>query len=138
MNDYCKQLFESDFVNFYECAAEEEAQQGDVDDAYSWYSYDLENADEIEQACAKVVSFNGKYTNYYDSATSGSVHRRDWKGSLVTNASTGLSGGAITAIVLVCVNVVALVARLLVGKAKKETVNVPALEEPMYPGGRLS
>jgi len=137
MNDYCKQLFEHDSVNISECAAdEEEVQQGEADDAdnaYSWYTYDMEDADELEQACAKVVSFNGKYTNYYDSATSGSVHTRK-RGSLVTNASTGLSGGAITAIVLVCAAVAGAAVRIL--KDKKEKAS--ALQEPMYQGGQMS
>lgn len=143
MNDYCKQLFEGDAINFGECAAsEEEEQQGEANDAYSWYSYDMEDADEIEEACAKVVSFNGKYTNYYDSAASGSVHTRSKRGSLVKSASTGLSGGVIAAIaaivlLLVCLNIIAVVACLLKNKKEKK-VSAPDLNEPMYPGGRLS
>lgn len=139
MNDYCKQLFEGDAINFGECAAsEEEEQQGEANDAYSWYSYDMEDADEIEEACAKVVSFNGKYTNYYDSAASGSVHTRDWSGSLVksasTGASTGLSGGVIATIVLVC----AVVAGVAVSVLKNKKVSASSLNEPMYQGGQMS
>jgi hypothetical protein len=135
MNDYCKQLFEGDAINFGECAAsEEEEQQGEANDAYSWYSYDMEDADEIEEACAKVVSFNGKYTNYYDSAASGSVHTRSKRGSLVKSASTGLSGGVIATIVLVC----AVVAGVAVSVLKNKKVSASSLNEPMYQGGQMS
>jgi hypothetical protein len=136
MNDYCKQLFEQDAINFNECAAdEEEEQQDEGDDAYNWYSYDVEDADEVEKVCAKIVSFNGVYSNYYDSASSGSVQTRDSKGNLTSSNSTaGLSVGAIVAIALACVIVVGVAARLL----KPRKVKAPALHEPVYDGNRLS
>ncbi|KAK1741704.1 hypothetical protein QTG54_007277 [Skeletonema marinoi] len=136
MNDYCKQLFEQDAINFNECAAdEEEEQQDEGDDAYNWYSYDVEDADEVEKVCAKIVSFNGVYSNYYDSASSGSVQTRDSRGNLTSSQSTtGLSVGAIVAIALACVVVVGVAARLL----KPRKVKAPALHEPVYDGNRLS
>ena len=136
MNDYCKQLFEQDAINFNECAAdEEEEQQDEGDDAYNWYSYDVEDADEVEKVCAKIVSFNGVYSNYYDSASSGSVQTRDSRGNLTSSQSTtGLSVGAIVAIALACVVVVGVAAHLL----KPRKVKAPALHEPVWEGSRLS
>lgn len=145
MNDYCKQLFEDNSVNINQCAAtdEEEGEQDQGDDEYYWYSYDMEDADDAEKVCAKIVSFNGEYSNHYDSAISGTVHTRDRNGNLATSESTNfwttwntpdLSVGAIAAIVVASVVVVVgFAARLL--SSKKETAS---LHEPMYRGGRIS
>lgn len=139
MNDYCKQLFESDLVSFDDCAAQEEVQQQDeTDDEYSWYSYDMEDADGIGDVCAKVASFNGEYSNYYDSAASGSVHSRYRNGKLVIEecATTRMSAGAITAIALACTVVIGATAHLL--RPKTEKMDGSALNEPMYRGGQMS
>eukprot|EP00984_Skeletonema_dohrnii_P004487 scaffold1593_cov154-Skeletonema_dohrnii-CCMP3373.AAC.4 len=139
MNDYCKQLFESDLANFNDCAAEseeEEGQQEETDDAYSWYSYDMEDADEIDQVCAKIASFNGEYSNYYDSATSGSVHSRSRNGDLVKSAAASLSVSAIAAIALACAAVVGAAAYVMGRKTEK--VDGSTLNEPMYRGGQMS
>lgn len=131
MNDYCNQLFEQDIINFNACAADDdEEQQDEGDDAYNWYSYDLEDADELDQVCAKIVSFRGEYSNYYDSASTGSVHTRDRNGNLVSGQSTSpLSVGAIVAIVLACIVVVGVAACLL--KPKRKVKN-PDLHQPVY------
>lgn len=132
MNDYCNQLFEQDSINFNACAADDdyEEQQDEGDDAYNWYNYDLEDADELDQVCAKIVSFGGKYNNYYDSASTGSVHTRNRKGNLVYGQSTSLlSVGAIVAIVLACIFVVGVAAHLL--KPKRRVRN-PDLHQPVY------
>lgn len=139
MNDYCKQLFESDLVSFDDCKAEEvEERQDETDDEYNWYNYDMEDADEIGDVCAKVASFNGEYSNYYDSAASGSVHSRYRNGNLVTEESvtTRMSAGEITAVVLVCAVVIGATAYVL--RPKTEKVDGPALHEPMYQGGQMS
>lgn len=136
MNEYCEQLLEGESVNFQECAADEE-QQDEGDDAYNWYSFDVENADEIEEVCAKVISFNGEYSNYYDSISSGSLHTRDRKGNLVSGEATSLSVGAIVAIVLACVVVVGVASRLLTRSCRRK-VKAPALHEPVYHGNRIS
>jgi hypothetical protein len=139
MNDYCKQLFESDLANFDDCAAdaeEEEGQQDDTDDAYSWYSYDMADGDEIDEVCAKIASFNGEYSNYYDSAASGSVHSRYRNGDLVKSAAASLSAGAITAIALACAVVVGAAAYVL--RRKTEKVDGLDLNEPMHPGSQMS
>ncbi len=130
MNDYCNQLFEQDSINFNACAADDdEEQQAEEDDAYNWYNYDLEDADELDQVCAKIVSFGGEYNNYYDSASTGSVHTRNRKGNLVYGQSTSLSVGAIVAIVLACIFVVGVAACLL--KPKRRKVRNPDLHQPM-------
>jgi len=139
MNDYCKQLFESDLANFDDCAAEseeEEGQQEETDDAYSWYSYDMEDADEIDKVCAKIASFNGEYSNYYDSAASGSVHSRYRNGDLVKSAAVSLSAGAIAAIALACAVVVGAAAYVM--RRKTEKVDGSTLNEPMHPGSQMS
>ncbi len=139
MNDYCTQLFESDLVSFDDCAVEQEEQQQDeADDEYSWYSYDMEDADEIGDVCAKVASFNGDYSNYYDSAASGSVHSRYRNGNLVTeeSATTRITARAITAIALACTVVIGATAHVL--RPKTAIVDDSALNEPMYRGGQMS
>jgi len=139
LNDYCKQLFESDLANFDDCAAEseeEEGQQEETDDAYSWYSYDMEDADEIDQVCAKIASFNGEYSNYYNSAASGSVHSRSRNGDLVKSAAASLSASAIAAIALACAAVVGAAAYVMGRKTEK--VDGSTLNEPMYRGGQMS
>lgn len=131
MNDYCNQLFQQDIINFNQCAAnDDEEQQDEGDDAYNWYNYDLEDADELDQVCAKIVSFAGEYSNYYNSASTGSVHTRDRQGNLVSGQSTkSLSVGAIVAIVLACIFVVGMAACLL--KPKRKVTN-PDLHQPVY------
>ena len=133
MNDYCAQLFEGESINFDECVADEQQQNGG-DDAYNWYSFDMETADEIEEVCAKMVSFNGQYSNYYDSDSSGSIHSRDRNGNLLSGEFTTLSPGAIIAIVLACIIVVGVAARILTPR----NVKAPALHEPVYYGNRIS
>lgn len=130
MNDYCKQLFEREqSVKFSDCAAAEEEEQDEeqeeeeADEDYSWYSYDMEEADDIEETCSKVVSFNGEYTRYYDSSVNGTIHE--------TESSVSVFG--IAAIVVACAAVVGLVARSLT--KKKEPL---LLDEPMYQGGQMS
>lgn len=137
MNDYCQQLFDQDSVNFNECTAddEEEEQQDQGDDAYTFYSYDIEDADDMEEVCAKIVSFNIQYSNYYDSAGSGSPHTRDKNGNLVSSESTSLSVGAIAAIVVACVVDFGAASLLM---PKKKRVKASALHEPVYQGRQHS
>lgn len=130
MNDYCKQLFEGEqTVKFSDCAAaeeeeQEEEQEEEADEDYSWYSYDLEAADDLEETCAKVVSFNGEYARYYDSSVNGTIHENE------------SSVFGTIAIVVACVAAVGLVAHSLTQKKKK---NSPVLlEEHIYQGGRMS
>ena len=126
MNDYCKQLFEGEqSVKFSDCAAaEEEEQEDEADEDYSWYSYDMEDADDIEETCAKVVSFNGNYARYYDSSVNGTIHESE----------NGVSVFGITAIVVACVAAVGLVAHSLTQKKKSPVL----LDEPIYQGGQMS
>lgn len=48
-----------------ECVAvDEEEQQDEGNDELTWYSYDMEDVDNMwKEACAKIVSFNGVYSN---------------------------------------------------------------------------
>ena len=139
MNDYCKQLFEGDAVNFNECGAnEEEEQQDEENNEFNWYGYDMEDADDMEGVCAKIVSFNGVYNNYYDSAFAGSVHKRDKNGNIVTNESTGLSGLSVSAIVAIVVAIVMVIGFAAYLMKPKKKVKSLALHEPVYQGGQLS
>jgi hypothetical protein len=129
MNDYCKQLFEKESVKFSDCAAaqeeeQEQEQEDEADEDYSWYSYDIEDADDIEETCAKVVSFNGNYAHYYDSSVNGTIHESE----------NGVSVFGITAIVVACVAAVGLVAHSLTQKKKSPVL----LDEPIYQGGQMS
>ena len=144
MSDYCKQLFENGAVNFNECAADEEEEQQDEDNEYSWYDFDMEDADENEEACAKIVSFNGVYSHYYDSESAGTVHTRYWDGSLHTESSTfpvpaisSLSVGANAAIAIAsAVVLLGILSCLCKGCSRKKQDQREDLHELMYDGGK--
>ena len=134
MNDYCKQLFQGEqsvSVKFSDCAAAEEEEQDEeqeeeeADEDYSWYSYDMEEADDIEKTCSKVVSFNGVYTRYYDSSVNGTIHENE----------SSVSVFGIAAIVVACVAAIGLVASSSMMKKKQSPV---LLDEPIYQGGQMS
>merc|ERR1719203_1507027 len=106
VNDYCQGIMEEDVVSFNACEAEEEEEEEENDDGnnYDWYNYDMKEADDVEQVCAKLNEIDSAdYSHVYDEAASGTWYKRNKKGAIVykTDEKEGLSGGAIAGIIAI-------------------------------------
>lgn len=107
------------------------------DDQYNWYTYDMKEADDINEVCAVVNQLEGEYSYIYDEEASGTWYERNSKGQ-ITNGDEGLtmpdlSAGLIAVIVAVCVIVVGGAACLCRSKKNKSSDST----EPVYQGGTM-
>lgn len=93
----------------------------------------MKEADDINQVCVTINSMESAYYSHvYNEETSGSWYTRNKKGQIVTgDESAGLSGGAISAIVLVALGVVGAAGFFLMKKKGKSA-------ETDYQGGTMS
>merc|ERR1719203_2839 len=124
VNDYCQGIMEEDVVSFNACGAEEEEEEEENDDGnnYDWYNYDMKEADDVEQVCAKLNEIDSAdYSHVYDEAASGTWYKRNKKGAIVykTDEKEGLSGGAIAGIIAIVVGVVGAAGFYMKSKAGK-------------------
>ena len=137
VSGYCEGIFNDGAADFNNCGAEEnEAEEEEAnDDMYNWYTADMsaDDAEDIATVCAVVNKMEGAYTHAYDEESSGTWYSRDKKGAIIRSngESQGMSGGAIAAIVAVCVGVVGVAAFLL--KPKKTSDS----STPVYQGGTM-
>jgi hypothetical protein len=117
--EWCQDLMGGDFeaLSLYDCGADEEEEDNDQQDDeegddyvanYDWYNYELtaDDADDGAAVCVIVKALEGGYSQVYDSKSSGSLYDYRKKSSKI-NAAAGLSGGAITGIVIVFIAVAA-------------------------------
>ncbi|KAL7467412.1 hypothetical protein ACHAXS_007654 [Conticribra weissflogii] len=139
MNEYCEGLLNDDAIDFNQCQdADDQQDEDNEDDQYAWYTFDIENADNIEEVCQVVYQMQGEYYHSYDETSSGTWYSRNSNGQIITVSAqnnqgkpSGLSGGAIAAIALVCVGVVGVAAYLM--KPKKASDS----NTPVYQGGTM-
>ncbi|KAL7533979.1 hypothetical protein ACHAXR_009899 [Thalassiosira sp. AJA248-18] len=139
VNDYCKGVMEEDVVSLSNCQAEEQEDEEEEEEDenaanYNWYTYDMQEADDINEVCATINQMeSADYSHVYDEEASGTWYKRNKKGAIITSESSeGLSGGAIGMIVLVVLGVVGAAGFFLTkAKAKKAP-------ETEYQGGAMS
>lgn len=135
-SEYCQAIMEEEVVSFSNCAADEDAEEEEADDAlanYGWFTYDMKDADDINEVCVALNAMeSADYSHVYDEESSGTWYKRNKKGSIVyANEKEGLSGGAIGMIVLVALGVIG-AAGFVMMKSKKQAV------ETDYQGGEMS
>mmetsp|Transcript_4869 Transcript_4869/g.11104 ORF Transcript_4869/g.11104 Transcript_4869/m.11104 type:complete len:556 (-) Transcript_4869:163-1830(-) len=138
VNQYCQGVMEENVVSLSNCAAEEQDEEEEEEDEnavnYSWFTYDMKEADDVNEVCATINKMeSADYSHVYDEDMSGSWYTRNKKGAIVQEGeSEGLSGGAIAAIVAVVAGVLGAAGFFLM-KAKTD--------KPMdadYQGGEMS
>lgn len=139
VNDYCQQVMEGDFADFNNCAVDEAEDEEDADDQYNWYTYDLKEADDIDEVCVTLNAMDGEFSYAYDEEASGTWYERNRNGDIVdADASPWsipeltLEPGIIAAIVAMCVVVVGGAAFLCRPKKKHSDSS-----EPVYQGGTM-
>eukprot|EP00569_Conticribra_weissflogii_P000900 CAMPEP_0171357300 /NCGR_PEP_ID=MMETSP0878-20121228/46169_1 /TAXON_ID=67004 /ORGANISM="Thalassiosira weissflogii, Strain CCMP1336" /LENGTH=701 /DNA_ID=CAMNT_0011863339 /DNA_START=100 /DNA_END=2204 /DNA_ORIENTATION=- len=142
MNEYCEGLLNDEAMDFNNCEAENgnEQEEEAQDDQYSWYTFDIEDADDIGEVCQVVYQMQGEYYHAYDESSSGTWYSRNSNGQIITvsaqnnqgNKSPGLSGGAIAGIVVLIVGVIGVAGFVLTKKNKAATTSAE------YQGGQLS
>lgn len=137
VSEYCKGVMEEEVVSFSNCAADEEEEE-DEDDMlanYGWFTYDIKDAEDVNNVCVALnaMGSSAEYSHVYDEESSGTWYKRNKKGSIVYGTEKeGLSGGAVTMIVLVVLGVVGAAGAFLM-KAKKDKA-----VETEYQGGAMS
>jgi len=138
--EYCQAVMQDDAVSFSACEAdEEEEEEADEDDEVdtSWYTYDMKEADDINQVCAALNALDAETLestgHVYDEQASGSWYTRNKKGSIVygDEPQGGLSGGIIALIVIAVAAVVGGAAFLAFKKSDRPV-------ESDYQGGAMS
>mmetsp|Transcript_14560 Transcript_14560/g.30109 ORF Transcript_14560/g.30109 Transcript_14560/m.30109 type:complete len:542 (-) Transcript_14560:148-1773(-) len=142
MNEYCEGLLNDEAMDFNNCEAENgnEEEEEAQDDQYAWYTFDIEDADDIGEVCQVVYQMQGEYYHAYDESSSGTWYSRNSNGQIITvsaqnnqgNKSPGLSGGAIAGIVVLIVGVIGAAGFVLTKKNKAATTTAE------YQGGQLS
>ena len=139
MNDYCQGVLDGDLVDFNNCEAEEDAQEDEEqENDYEWYSYDMAEADDMNQVCAVVNQMAGEFSYVYDEEGSGTWYERTRSGTIVTGDEKvpfiTLSPTIIAGIVA---GIVVLLSMLCYCARSKKTRH-QAAEEPVYQGGQMS
>merc|ERR1712032_1451849 len=109
VNDYCDEVFDGDAIAFNNNCAAGNNQNDEDDDEYAWYTYDLREADDIEEVCYALNLLEGEYSYVYDEEASGTWYERNRNGEIANAESSegALSGGIIAIIVGVSLIVVA-------------------------------
>jgi len=150
MNDYCQGVLDGDLVDFNNCGADEgDAQEGEEqENDYEWYSYDMAEADDLNQVCAVVNQMEGEFSYVYDEEGSGTWYERSRSGTILTGDEqnplierlTTLSPAIIAGIVagiVVLLSMLCCCCRYCRARPKKTNSYVP--EEPTaYQGGQMS
>ena len=107
------------------------------DDQYNWYTYDLKEADDIDEVCYALNQMAGEYNHVYDEEASGTWYERNSSGEIKSagqsdGLSLDLSPGIIAIIVGVAVLILGGAAFLLKPKKKPQDSN-----GPVYVGGTM-
>ncbi|KAL3758822.1 hypothetical protein ACHAWU_007939 [Discostella pseudostelligera] len=144
MNEYCQEILEGDnFVDFNNCGAadnDDAANAADDDGQYSWYKYDVKNADDINEVCAVLNKKEGAYTWSYDMESSGTWYERDSNGQIASKDSAAtkdsnsitIAPAIIGVLVTICVFVVGGAAFLIMRRQKYAESS-----ESVYSGGKM-
>jgi len=138
LNEYCEDIFDGDIVDFNNCEAEEEEEQNDDnqdDDYSSWYTYDMQEADDINEVCSVINLMEGEYSYVYDEEKSGSWYDRSRSGAII-------DGSEGSGIILSPAHIVGIVAGVIVlfaslfycTRSKKASSDS---NEPVYQGGQM-
>ena len=138
VNQYCQGIMEENVISFNNCEAEEEEADDEADDDvaanYDWFTYDVKDADDVNEVCAALNAVDSAdYSHVYDEVASGTWYRRNKKGTIVfTSQKEGLSGGAITSIVVVVLGALGAAGFFFMKTKKDKEV------EAEYQGGEMS
>lgn len=140
-SEYCRGATE-EASHYGSCYSEQDNQEEEEEDEnaanYNWFTYDVKEAEDTEEVCVALQSMDrGELSHTYDDSeeASGSWYERNKKGKIITGdeESSGLSAGAITAIVLISMAVLGAVGFFMKKDSKKKS-----LAESDYQGGEMS
>lgn len=110
------------------------------DGQYSWYKYDVKDADDINEVCAVLNKKEGAYTWSYDMESSGTWYERDSNGQITSKDSAAtkdansitIAPAIIGVLVTICVFVVGGAAFLIMRRQKYAESS-----ESVYSGGKM-
>ncbi len=115
------------------------ANAADDDGRYSWYTYDVKDADDINEVCAVLNQKAGAYTWSYDMEASGTWYERDANGQIASKDGAIKSSNAIS-IAPAIIGVFATICVVIVGGAAfliKRRQKYAESSESVYSGGKM-
>jgi len=138
VNEYCEAVMEEDAISLANCDADEEEEEENDDDVAAnnaWFTYDMKEADDVNQVCATINKMeSADYSHVYEEESSGTWYKRNKKGRIVNSSdqSEGLSGSAVAAIVAVIACVLVAAGFFLMKAKSIKTMDAE------YQGGEMS
>ena len=141
MAEECGQITD-EAVYIADCEIQNNQEQQDAQDQDAWYSFDVADGGDLDEACAVVnykLQKGQSFDYFYDETTQGSIgYDRDRKGNLksyVEEEANALGGGIVALIVFVVLGIVVFPIAWLI-RSKK---NTQASETDIgYQGGTMS
>ena len=140
MTEECAQITD-EALYIADCNIQNNQEQQDAQDEDMWYNFDVQDAGDLEEACAVVnykLQAGEKFEFFYDEDYQGTVgYERDYKGELknLEDAALAMGPGMIGLIVALVIGVVVAPIAWMVRARHNSTE--PAVEM-QYQGGKLS